>query len=282
MSSTTAQPSPSPARRQPEDRGLSAFRPVRLRKASDEVVAVLIDAMRGGLYLPGDLLPRERDLAARLDVSRDVVREAIETLRRQGIVSSRRGRHGGTVVESLRNLSLVQASLTGETTANLRSLLELRRMIETPAALLASQRGSREDFARLRALVDELVRAGDRPPGENLELDARFHVAVAETARNDALARTVRATLDQILWIRSFFPVGRVELHRASSNQEETLAAIVSGDRERVLRAVDRHLGAFEEVVLGFTLGSPSLETALPAIGRLPIPLRPGGARGAS
>jgi hypothetical protein len=49
---------------------LAHFRPVRLRKAADVVVDILVDAIRNGLYIPGDKLPRERDLAAHLEVSR--------------------------------------------------------------------------------------------------------------------------------------------------------------------------------------------------------------------
>ena len=60
---------------QGDDRGLSAFSPIRIRRASDEVLAVLVDAIRGGLYEPGDALPPERDLAERLHISRKVLNE---------------------------------------------------------------------------------------------------------------------------------------------------------------------------------------------------------------
>src|SRR5687767_14011293 len=73
------------------DRGLTAFSPITLRKASDEVLAVLVDAIRGGLYEIGDALPPERDLAERLNVSRKVLRDAIDELRQAGIVTVRRG-----------------------------------------------------------------------------------------------------------------------------------------------------------------------------------------------
>src|SRR5262249_6487237 len=82
-------------REESADRGLSAFKPVQLRKAADEVLAALIDAIRGGLYRPGDLLPRERDLAEQLEVSRTVVRSAIDTLRQAEVLSVQRGRRGG-------------------------------------------------------------------------------------------------------------------------------------------------------------------------------------------
>ena len=45
---------------------------------------------------PGESLPPERELAARLGVSRDTVREAIKSLADAGYLVSRRGRYGGT------------------------------------------------------------------------------------------------------------------------------------------------------------------------------------------
>src|SRR3990172_12269812 len=82
------------------DRKISVFRPLRMRKAAEEVVAVIVDAIRGGIYEPGEKLPRERDLAAALEVSRAVVREAVGILERAWIVTVRRGVNGGIVVET--------------------------------------------------------------------------------------------------------------------------------------------------------------------------------------
>ena len=49
-----------------------------------------------GCWHPGESLPPERELAARLGVSRDTVREAIKSLADAGYLVSRRGRYGGT------------------------------------------------------------------------------------------------------------------------------------------------------------------------------------------
>ena len=56
-----------------DDVRIGAFRPIRQRRAADEVIAVVADAIRSGLYRPGDFLPRQADLAERLQVSRSVV-----------------------------------------------------------------------------------------------------------------------------------------------------------------------------------------------------------------
>ena len=45
---------------------------------------------------PGESLPPERELASKLGVSRDTVREAIKSLADAGYLVARRGRYGGT------------------------------------------------------------------------------------------------------------------------------------------------------------------------------------------
>jgi GntR family transcriptional repressor for pyruvate dehydrogenase complex len=236
-----------------DDRRIDAFRPIRQRSAADEVIGVLVDALSGALYQPGDLLPRERDLAERLEVSRTVVREAIQVLRRAGVVTVRRGRSGGVVVASLANLPRVAASLHGETHATMQSLLEARRPLELAAALLAAERATDEDLARLLGLVVELeALMGD--PDQFLSLDVRFHLAIAETARSPVLEELLKSVIERLLATLSRFPVGHVGLERALENQRSTLDALQSRDPARVTSALDRHLGALEEQFLGARL----------------------------
>src|SRR4051794_41807459 len=74
------------------------LRPVRLGNAFEDTVARLLETIRLGLLQPGESLPPERELASRLGVSRDTVREAIKSLSDAGYLVSRRGRYGGAVL----------------------------------------------------------------------------------------------------------------------------------------------------------------------------------------
>ena len=69
------------------------------RHAFEGCVERLATAIRLGVYPCGTTLPPERELAGLLAVSRATVREAIAALRAAGMVSTTRGRGGGTVVE---------------------------------------------------------------------------------------------------------------------------------------------------------------------------------------
>jgi GntR family transcriptional repressor for pyruvate dehydrogenase complex len=235
------------------DDRLLAFRPIRLRKASDEVLAALIDAIRGGLYQIGDQLPRERDLAEQLEVSRTVVRSALETLRQAGVVSVRRGRTGGTQVASTSGLVEVLARMHGQTISDLRSLLEARRMLEVSAGLLAIKRLTDEDLEELAALVEKLPRLVDE--GERFyETDVAFHLLVAAKSRSEVISDYLRDVFRRLAKIRAMYPVAHVEYTQAIKNQRRLMRALASRDRQRVLKAIDEHMSAFEQVMIGQSL----------------------------
>ncbi len=237
------------------DPRLGAFHPVRVRKAADEVIAVIVDAIRGGLYKRGDYLPRQSDLAERLQVSRAVVREAVEVLRRAGVVSVKRGNTGGVIVASTANLHHVLASIGGETHASIRAALEARRPVETSAAVLVAQHADPEALQRLTELVNALGDATDDE--EFLRIDRMFHYALGDLCGSPLLGSFLRSAIDQIIHATADMPVGRADRRQALRNQRRTLDAIASGDHTRIRRAMDDHLAMLEEGYLGERLRLP-------------------------
>lgn len=235
---------------QPEDRHLAAFRPIRLQKAADAVIAVLADAIRGGLYAPGDLLPNERSLAAQLQVSRSVLREAIDVLRRTGVLSTKRGPAGGVMVVSTERLHEVVASLRGETHDVMQCALEVRRSLELPAFLHAAERASDDELATLEPLVEGLEQVTNDFDAF-YTLDQKFHREVVRFARNPLLTELYAVTLQRMAEIREQFPILQVGPDEALRNQRTMYAALCSRDRERVARAADEHLQATELIYLG-------------------------------
>lgn len=232
------------------DRNLQVFRPIRLQKAGDAVIAVIADAIRAGLFEPGDLLPTERSLASQLEVSRSVVREAIDVLRRAGVVSVKRGPGGGIMVVSDEQLRDVVAGLRGKTHDLMQWALEVRRSLEPPAFLLAARRASEADMNVLEQLVKALE-ALEHDAEEFYALDLKFHREVVRLAGNPLLSDCYRAALDQLAEIREEFPVLRVPFDQALKNQQTLYRALRSRNPRRIARAVDEHLAATEIIYLG-------------------------------
>jgi GntR family transcriptional repressor for pyruvate dehydrogenase complex len=240
-----------------DDRGLAAFRPIRLRTAADEVVAVLVNAIGGGLYAPGDRLPRERDLAERLCVSRTVVREAIGILRGAGVVSVRRGVAGGATVVSLAPLPQVLSGLHAPSKATIQSLLEARRPLESAAAVLAAQRATPAELAAVRAELTDPLGGLLEEPEQFLALDVRFHLALPALGKSPVIEELLRSVLARLVATLAQYPFGGVaDLTRAIQNQQETMDALESRDVALIQAAVDSHMATLEEQFLGHRLST--------------------------
>lgn len=238
------------------DTRIEAFRPIEQRRAADEVIAVVADAIRSGLYRRGDFLPRQADLADRLRVSRSVVREALEVLRRAGVVDVRRGNGGGNIVADPDALSRVLTSLTGPTHTSLLIALQFRRPVEMAAAPLAAERATAEDIERLRRLVDALDGVA-QDPDEFRRTDIQFHLTVAQISGNHFFHDAIVAVNEQLVATLAHFPDGTLDRRFATRIQRATLEAIESRDRARILEVVDRHLAGLEETFLGRKLPWP-------------------------
>ena len=214
------------------------------------MVAVIADAIRGGLFEPGDLLPSERDLATRLQVSRNVVRDGIDVLKREGVVSVKRGVGGGIRVVAVDRLHDVVARLRGKTHDLMQAALEARRAIEFPAFVLAARRATDTEIDALAPLVDGLTELADRPEAF-YALDQRFHREVVRLSDNPLLSDFYRATLVQLAEIRREFPVLQVGYDDAVHNQRILYSALRTRAPARIEGMLDAHLAATEVIYLG-------------------------------
>src|SRR3954469_7046016 len=129
----TAHPAPDP---QPASEAL--LRPVRLGNAFEDTVGRLLETIRLGLLAPGESLPPERELATRLGVSRDTVRDAIKSLAEAGYLVSRRGRYGGTFLAD--ELPTPSGDGSGFSRAEIDDALRLREILEVGAARMSAAR----------------------------------------------------------------------------------------------------------------------------------------------
>ncbi len=216
---------------------------------SSRVAAALLARIREGGLVPGARLPTEYALSQSFGVSRTVVREAIVTLKAQGVVETRQG-SGAFVREPAR-----APALTADTPLSVQQLglmIEVRKGIDCEIAALAAERRTPkqlEDMRQALAAVDAAVAAG----GNGVREDLRFHLAVAHATGNPYWVRLIEMLAPQI---QASIAVTRANdsrrgIYQASAREdhERLLAAIAAGDPAAARAAARRHMeGAAERV----------------------------------
>jgi DNA-binding FadR family transcriptional regulator len=229
------------------------FRPVRAANAFEETVERLLQAVRLGVVAPGDRLPSERDLAARLGVGRERVREGLAALVEAGYLEVRRGRYGGTFVRSAepgpRTPAHVPAPLDP---AELVDTLTFRHAVETGAAeAAASSALGPAEHAHLRGLLAE---TRDASPADYRRLDSRLHLAVAEVTGSPSLTAAVAEVRLRTNDLLDAIPLLRPNIEHSDRQHRQLVAAILAGDAGRARGVMAEHLEGTEMLLRGFLL----------------------------
>jgi DNA-binding FadR family transcriptional regulator len=164
-------------------------------------------AIVSGEYAPGDTLSGEIAFSEALNVSRSAYREAMQVLAAKGLVESRP--KAGTRVLPRERWNLLDPDVlawafAGEPDiAFVRSLFELRTIVEPAAAGLAAQRRDRAD---LKAMKDALtaMRRLSLSTEAGRSADREFHAAILRATHNDALL-TLSASIGAAVNLTTLF-----------------------------------------------------------------------------
>lgn len=178
----------------------SSFAPVKRRRAFEDIIVQIENAIHEGRLKVGDRLPPERELAEIFQVSRASVREALRVLEAFGVLSARRGTgaDSGSILSAqnespLSGLLRLYASLLQ---MPLLDLLDVREALEMLTARRAAERAGPEDLERLGGIIESMHNTGK--PEEFLTLDTEFHVALARASGNSVAPLIMGALRDAI------------------------------------------------------------------------------------
>lgn len=157
---------------------------------TDEAIEKIKGMIVTGELRPGDRLPREPDLAERLGLSRNSLREAVKALSVIRVLDVRQG--DGTYVTSLEPGPLLDALsfvVDFHRDDTVLEFLEVRRILEPAATALATERMTPEQVEDLRVLLAEL---GDDPGIDALVAnDLEFHRRIAAGSGNNVLCSLI-------------------------------------------------------------------------------------------
>jgi DNA-binding GntR family transcriptional regulator len=148
----------------------------------DRIHATLKHRILTCTMLPGSRIV-EKALCAEMQVSRTPLREALNRLALEGLIT----------IAPYRGYAITPLTIGG-----FRELCEVRRILESEAAALAAQRATDEDIRRLEGLAELRYRREDRQTYEKyLRANSAFHLALVRCTRNLRLESMVMAALDQ-------------------------------------------------------------------------------------
>jgi len=184
----------------------------------------------------GEQLPVENQLTAMFGVATATVRDALQTLRNQGIIETRRGRSGGTfIIGSPRpNLDALRERLLNLSMAEIRDMEDEQVATAVAAVRLIIGRAFPHDIDRLERIARAM---GDATTTEScMRADSRFQSELAVLSQSERLLATQMRLLTESIEI--MWSVLTVE-----SDKEWTMndhVVIVAALRNRDLLAAER------------------------------------------
>ena len=220
--------------------------PVRLYESAIEQIIGLVKRSE---LKPGDKLPSERELAEKLSISRNSLREAFRVLESRGLIKSKAG--GGRYIREIRKnghnsteniiLSLEKSSIL--------ELLEAREMFEVKIAKIAAQRATPEDIKLIEMVLNKMKKKEELKDEKKTESDTEFHLAIASTSHNFVFVNIIKLHLDLLKETRG--KTWQIPGRREKQYQEHQaiLQAIREHNSKKAGEAMLTHLKNVEGVV---------------------------------
>jgi DNA-binding FadR family transcriptional regulator len=216
----------------------------RAEGVADDLLRLVLD----GTYPAGSTLPSEAELAARFQVSRLTVREAIRSLTSTRVIHTQQGR--SSVINPPDQWSPLEPRLlrargqaSGEPLQLPRRLMEARRTVEVGIAELAASRRTDEHLSRMAEFIDQMREAHLQTDVDRfVECDLAFHAILFEAVDNvflDALFEPLASVLRTLR--RDTSSVPEIRLH-AIDWHARILASVTEADPDAARESMRGHL----------------------------------------
>ncbi|PWC17248.1 Uxu operon transcriptional regulator [Brenneria corticis] len=230
--------------------------PTSPQRPYQEVGEMLRNMITQKQYAVGERLPPEREIAALLDVTRTLVREALIMLELEGLIEVRRGAGIFVISDSPAQPTTPPDSCND---AGPFEMLQARQLLESNIAEFAALQATREDIIKMRqALALEEKELASGAVNETENGDRNFHLAIAEATHNSMLVELFKQSWqwreNNVMWN---------QLHRHLVNthyrkqwledHKKILAALIKKDARAAKFAMWQHLENVKQRLLEFS-----------------------------
>jgi GntR family transcriptional repressor for pyruvate dehydrogenase complex len=230
----------------PPGEGLGGVGVRRVRKAYEQVADQLRELIVSGEIAPGQRLPNEVALSVEFGVSRATVREALRVLTAQSLVRTTKGSTGGSfvilpTVDHISDFLTSNISLLSHTeTVSLDEFLELRELLEVPAARMAARRNDPDGIARLQDAIPSDPNSLGRQ--QQFIYNADFHSHLVLASGNTLLSIAAQPIFSVLQSNLSRTNLGRRLEKQVIADHQAIAAAIAAGDEDAAAAEMHSHL----------------------------------------
>ncbi|MBO6894157.1 MAG: FadR family transcriptional regulator [Roseibium sp.] len=214
-------------------------------------VALLKEFIAEKGYTPGDRLPSERELIKQLEIKRNTLRKALDTLEREGVIWRHVGK-GTFIAGQDDTIDLSMMSEIGHQITPVK-MMRARQCIEAVVAREAAINASRQAIKKIAEIKERAKQASSWAEYE--AQDDLFHYAIAEATDNILLL----ALFDQLAKVRRAVAVNTVireserppENHNSFTEHDRIFAAIEARDPKAAHDAMWQHVASVSARLFG-------------------------------
>lgn len=251
----------------PSSRTQLTFKPLREKRAFEEVADRVRQKIEEGSLRVGDRLPPERELSKQLNVSRSILREALRTLENAGVLELKPGKGGGAFVSG-GNTDAVSESI-GDLLRlggiSLAQLTEARAWIEEVVVRVACERANEADFEALEAnvkLAEQLF--AEKRMMEKLDVNIEFHNVLAAATKNPVLVMMMQ-TLGGVM--RSFAKrLGAETTRSVIRSRSRFIELLRTRDADAAVAEMHEHLKSIQSVYMQFAEAKGAYDLTVPSL----------------
>jgi Transcriptional regulators len=216
------------------------IRPASKSTLHDNILVQLLDAIRSGVWKPGEKLPGELELADRFHVSRNSIREVLKALVLSGVLKAHPGQGTFVTADAISKLDGDSLASTIWGDASLWDMKEVRLLLEGHIAYLAAKRATPDQLKKLKNALERVE------PDENItESHARFHGILSTMADNPLLTtllNSVQNKMDEQRRLYSSMP--RAALETFDQEHAYIFEMVKKGKPEEAREAMIEHIEA--------------------------------------
>lgn len=217
-------------------------------RVADQIVADLRGQILSGALPDGALLPSERELATRYDVSAPTIREAIRALTAMGLLSTRNGSRTRVTARSDTLLAMAIASVVQFEKMAAIDVFGVLGALNAYAVEQTVQRASEADIAALRAAAERAAEVLD--VGSAAAALQHYWVTLSAISHNPLLAALCRSITQIQIGLAVTLSGRRVEdwrrvagsLHKARMDIVDAIAQRDAGRAVQLVRDYHRKI----------------------------------------